>query len=39
MFPKVYLKVISNSGNNLMLMIVATSYWYFGTNNCNIRNT
>ncbi|MDN5286227.1 MAG: hypothetical protein JWR38_2501 [Mucilaginibacter sp.] len=30
MFPKVYRRVVANSGNNLVLMIVATSYWYFG---------
>jgi len=30
MFPKVYRQVVSNSGNNLVFMIAATSYWYFG---------
>jgi len=30
MFPRVYRQVVSNSGNNLVFMIAATSYWYFG---------
>ena len=30
MFPKVYQKIASNSVNNLLFMIAATSYWYFG---------
>ena len=30
MFPKVYRQVAANSGNKLLLMIVVTSYWYFG---------
>lgn len=30
MFPKVYQQVAAGSGNNLIFMIVATSYWYFG---------
>ena len=30
MFPKVYQVVVSNSLNNLIFMIAATSYWYFG---------
>jgi hypothetical protein len=30
MFPKVYQAIISNSMNNLVFMIAATSYWYFG---------
>jgi hypothetical protein len=30
MFPKVHGQVVSNSANNLVFMISATSYWYFG---------
>jgi hypothetical protein len=30
MFPKTYRQVVSGSPNNLVCMIAATSYWYFG---------
>jgi hypothetical protein len=30
MFPKVYKQVVSGSANNLIFIIAATSYWYFG---------
>lgn len=30
MFPRVYLQASSGSANNLICMITATSYWYFG---------
>jgi hypothetical protein len=30
LFPKVYHQIVGTSGNNLILMIATTSYWYFG---------